>query len=59
MHGMGRVAKIGDSVDLAEAIIEVLNEPDKFRGDIESIKKAYNPASIAVEYEKLFKRLIG
>ena len=59
MHGMGRVAKIGDSVDLAEAIIEVLNEPDKFRGDIESIKKAYNPASIAVEYEKLFKRLMG
>jgi glycosyltransferase involved in cell wall biosynthesis len=56
---MGRVAKIGDSADLAEAILEVLNEPDKFRGDIESIKKAYNPASIAVEYEKLFKRLMG
>ena len=59
MHGMGRVAKIGDSADLAEAILEILNEPDKFRGDIESIKKAYNPASIAVEYEKLFKRLMG
>ena len=59
MHGMGRVAKIGDSADLAEAILEVLNEPDKFRGDIESIKKAYNPASIVVEYEKLFKRLMG
>jgi glycosyltransferase involved in cell wall biosynthesis len=59
MHGMGRVAKIGDSADLAEAILEVLNEPDKFRGDIDSIKKAYNPASIAVEYEKLFKRLMG
>ena len=59
MHGMGRVAKIGDSVDLAEAIIEVLNEPDKFRGDIESIKKSYDPDSIAVEYEKLFKRLMG
>ena len=59
MHGMGRVAKIGDSADLAEAILEVLNEPDKFRGDIESIKKAYNPDSIAAEYEKLFKRLMG
>ena len=58
MHGMGRVAKIGDSADLAEAILEVLDEPDKFRGDIEAIKKAYNPDSIAAEYEKLFKRLM-
>src|SRR5687767_11340070 len=58
MHGMGRVAKIGDSGDLAEAILEVLNEPDRFRGDIESIKKSYNPDSIAAEYEKLFGRLM-
>ena len=54
---MGRVAKIGDSADLAEAILEVLNEPDKFRGDIEAIKKAYNPDSIAAEYEKLFEEV--
>ena len=59
MHGMGRVAKIGDSADLAECILEALNEPNKFRGDIESIKKAYNPDSIAAEYEKLFERLMG
>jgi glycosyltransferase involved in cell wall biosynthesis len=57
MHGMGQVAKIGDSADLAESILEVLSEPDKFRGDIESIKKSYDPDSIAVEYEKLFERL--
>jgi len=57
MHGMGRVAKIGDSADLAEAILEILNEPYKFRGDIEAIKKAYNPDSIAAEYEKLFEQL--
>lgn len=59
MHGMGRVARIGDPVDLAEAILEVLDEPEKFRGDIESIKKSYNPDSIAAEYEKLFNRLKG
>lgn len=58
MHGMGRVAKIGDSVSLAESILEVLNEPQKFQGDIESIKKSYNPDSIAQEYEKLFERLM-
>lgn len=58
MHGMGRVAKIGDPADLAEAILEVLNEPQKFKGDIEAIKKAYNPDSVAAEYEKLFERLM-
>ena len=58
MHGMGRVANIGDSADLAEAILAILNDPDKFRGDIEAIKKSYNPDSIAAEYEKLFERLM-
>lgn len=58
MHGMGRVAKIGDAADLAESILEVLNDPQKFRGDIETIKKSYNPDSIAAEYEKLFERLM-
>jgi glycosyltransferase involved in cell wall biosynthesis len=59
MHKMGRVARIGDSDDLAACLLEVLNEPGKYRGDVESIKKAYNPDSIAAEYEQLFKRLMG
>ena len=58
MHGMGRVAKIGDSADLAGCILEVLNEPEKYRGDPEGIRKTYNPDSVAVEYEKLFQRLM-
>jgi glycosyltransferase involved in cell wall biosynthesis len=58
MHGMGHVAQIGDSADLAACILEVLNEPQKYRRDIGAIKKAYNPDSIAVEYEKLFARLL-
>jgi glycosyltransferase involved in cell wall biosynthesis len=58
MHGMGRVARIGDAAHLAESILEVLDAPAKFRGDIEAIKKAYNPDSIAAEYEKMFERLM-
>jgi glycosyltransferase involved in cell wall biosynthesis len=58
MHGMGRVAKIGDADDLAACLIEVLDEREKYRGDLESIRKAYNPDSIAAEYEKLFERLL-
>jgi glycosyltransferase involved in cell wall biosynthesis len=58
MHGMGRVARIGDSADLAACILDILEEPDKYRGDIESIKNAYNPDSVAAKYEKLFERLM-
>jgi glycosyltransferase involved in cell wall biosynthesis len=58
MHNMGRVAKIGDSMDLATCILELLDHPDKYKGDTEAIKKAYDPDSIAVEYEKLFGRLM-
>jgi len=58
MHGMGRVAKIGDPASLAESILEVLSEPKKYQGDIESIKKSYYPDSIAQEYEKLFEGLM-
>jgi glycosyltransferase involved in cell wall biosynthesis len=58
MHGMGVVSQIGDSASLAESILGVLDDPQKFRGDIEAIKKSYDPDSIAQEYENLFQRLI-
>ena len=58
MHGMGRVAKIGDPADLAACILDVLDEPKKYQGDTAAIKKTYNPDSVAIEYEKLFVRLM-
>jgi glycosyltransferase involved in cell wall biosynthesis len=59
MHGMGRVSKIGDSDDLAASILEVLDNPQKYKGDIAAIKKTYDPDSVAQEYEKLFARLMN
>lgn len=58
MHAMGKVSQIGDSVSLAESMISVLDETDKYRGDVNAIKKSYDPDSIAQEYEKLFQRLM-
>ncbi len=58
MHGMGVVSQIGDSASLAESILSVLDDPLNYRGDIESIKKSYDPDSVAQEYEKLFQRLM-
>jgi glycosyltransferase involved in cell wall biosynthesis len=58
MHGMGLVSQIGDSASLAESILGVLDNPEKYRGDLEALKKSYGPDSIAQEYEKLFERLM-
>jgi glycosyltransferase involved in cell wall biosynthesis len=57
MHGMGVVSEIGNANSLAGSILEVLDNKEKYRGDIESIKKSYDPDSIAQEYEKLFAKL--
>ena len=57
MHNMGVVSEIGNSESLANAILEVLDHKEKYRGDIPAIKTAYDPDSIAQEYEKLFAKL--
>ena len=57
MHNMGVVSEIGNSESLANAILEVLDHKEKYRGDIPAIKTAYDPDSIAQEYEKLFTKL--
>jgi glycosyltransferase involved in cell wall biosynthesis len=59
MHGMGRVAKIGDSKSLAESVLEILDDPKKFCGDPAAIAKIYDPDTVAAEYEKLFENLMG
>jgi glycosyltransferase involved in cell wall biosynthesis len=58
MHGMGRVAPVGDADALAECIVDVVSEPGKYRGDLESIRKAYDPANIAAQHEELFEDMI-
>ena len=57
MHGMGRVAEIGDPASLAGAILEVLNETEKFKGDPTGVARQYDPDTIAADYEKLFEKL--
>jgi glycosyltransferase involved in cell wall biosynthesis len=57
MHNMGVVSEIGNAESLANSILEVLDNPEKHHGDMDAINKAYNPDSIAQEYEKLFERL--
>lgn len=58
MHNMGVVSEIGDPQSLANAILEVLDNREKYRGDVQAIKTAYEPDSVAQEYEKLFSKLM-
>ena len=58
MHHTGCVARIGDPASLAEGVIKVVSEPDEYRGNIDAIRKAYEPDAIAAEYEKLFEGLM-
>ena len=58
MHGMGVVSEIGNSESLATAILEVLDHKEKYRGDLSAINAAYNPDTVAQEYEKLFEKLM-
>lgn len=57
MTGMGLVTPIGDSGALANAILQILDEPQKYRRDPAEIARDYDPDSVAVEYEKLFRKL--
>lgn len=57
--GMGKVTPIGDSAALALAILDILDEPQCYRGDVGAIARRYAPDAIAVEYEVLFNELLG
>ncbi len=57
MTGMGKVTPIGDAQALAEGLLEVLAEPQKYRRDPAEIARTYDPDSVAAEYEKLFAKL--
>jgi glycosyltransferase involved in cell wall biosynthesis len=57
--GMGRIFPIGDLGALEAALLDVLENGQKYRSDIGKIKSAYSPENTAGEYVKLFENLIS
>ncbi len=58
MHEMGKVVPIGDSSALAEALLEILADREKYHCDTTALAKLYDPDTVAQEYEELFAKLM-
>ena len=59
ISGMGRVVPAADVQALAQAIISILDHPEKFQGDPASITERFSPETVAVAYEEIFNRLLN
>lgn len=57
MHAMGEIAAIGSSDELAEGLLKIFADKEKYRCDTAALAQAYDPDSVAVEYEKMFAEL--
>ncbi len=58
LTGMGRLAPPADAHALAGAIKEVLDEPDCYHCDVESVRRNFSSQEIAAQYERLYQQVI-
>lgn len=58
MTGMGRVVPSQDAESLAQAVINVLDQPELYRGDPQAVAQRFSPQAIAEEYERLYQQLL-
>ena len=58
MTGMGEVVPIGDSEALAEAILKIVNEPEKYHRDGKEVAEMFDPLINATAYQVLYADLL-
>jgi glycosyltransferase involved in cell wall biosynthesis len=59
MHGMGRLAKIGDPASLAQGIIEAVQGRRDSAETVDQLRRLYAPEAVAIAYEGIFARLLA
>ena len=59
MRNMGEIVPIGDAPALADALLKVIAHRADYRCDTAELARAYDPDSVAAEYENLFAKLMG
>lgn len=57
--GMGRIVPPRDPRAIAQALIEILDHPEKYSGDGLAVRQHYASETVARQYEALFKELIA
>lgn len=55
--GMGCIAPVGDANGLAESLLEIFKNQEKYRCDGREVGKPYDPVSVAAKYEALFEEI--
>ena len=58
LTGMGRLTSPANSHELAQAIIEVLDHPTHYQGNVEAVKVQFSSQHIAEKYIKLYQEVI-
>jgi glycosyltransferase involved in cell wall biosynthesis len=58
LTGMGRVVPPADARALAEGINEVLDHPERYKGDVNGVITSFSSQHIAEKYEALFQDLL-
>jgi glycosyltransferase involved in cell wall biosynthesis len=56
-HGMGEVVKVGDYIDLAKAVLKIIQEKREFNKGQKDIADQYSPLSVAQDYIDLFTEI--
>jgi glycosyltransferase involved in cell wall biosynthesis len=57
MTGMGRVVPIANAHALAESICEVLDQPERYQGDVDGVVRRFSSQHIAEQYEQVFREV--
>jgi glycosyltransferase involved in cell wall biosynthesis len=58
MTGMGKIIPVGDAQALAKAILEILEQPEKFQGVPARVVQMFHPDTNAAAFEALFRELL-
>ena len=59
MTGMGRIVPPGDGAALAQAIAELLDNPQAYQEDAAAIARQFSPEQTAEQYEAIFHKLLS
>jgi glycosyltransferase involved in cell wall biosynthesis len=59
MTGMGKIFPLRDVAGLADSVIDILDHPERFQGDVPGIRVQFSPETISGKYEEIFKELLA